>query len=162
MSIEGLWRSGKGIRRIAATVLLGTAWSSTLAAEEAEVPETWYDNSRSVVVDVLSDTAVWLDSFFGDPRADIERDATAFVAVTFDGFYSGVDGESSFDVRRVFTMLDELARAAAAKAPHRPEEVGGLEEGGLALAVAADEEVLTFGEAELHGLDVSQPADDEA
>lgn len=87
-------------RRYLALALLAAPWACGAGEEQAaSVPDTWYDNSHDVVVDVLNDTAVWLDSFFADPRAEVDREAQTFVRVIFDGFLSGVEDESEFDVR---------------------------------------------------------------
>lgn len=86
-------------RVCAAITLLAAPLLSGAGENQATVPDTWYDDSRDVVVDVLNDTAVWLDNFFGDPRADVDREASAYVNVIFEGFLSGVEDENEFNVR---------------------------------------------------------------
>lgn len=82
--------------------------SAPVWAQDAETatpedsPETeWYDSARQSVTDSLNGAAVWFDEFFGDPRGDAEisEEARAFLRMTLEGFYSGVEGESEVGVR---------------------------------------------------------------
>lgn len=59
----------------------------------------WYDRSHDYVADQLYAAAVWLDSFFGDPRAEAAGDTDAYLHVIFDGFYSGVEDESENGIK---------------------------------------------------------------
>lgn len=48
----------------------------------------------------LNSVAGWFDRFFGDPRGDpIDEEASAYLHLVLDGFYSGVPGEDQARVR---------------------------------------------------------------
>jgi len=69
---------------------------------EAELPphdSAWYDTARNTVVDRMHRTVNWFDSFFGDPRATVSTEASAYLQIILDGFYSGVPDESDYKVR---------------------------------------------------------------
>lgn len=61
--------------------------------------EAWYDKSHTRISKVLDDSVGWFDEFFGDPRVETTAAADAFLRVTLDGFYSGVEGESDYRIR---------------------------------------------------------------
>jgi hypothetical protein len=88
---------------VGGTLLLLSALAQAQNADEEPVNEAaekeWYDNAHGWVSSSLDDAVDWFDEFFGDPRADIATDASAFVRLRFDGFYSGVDDETDFKVR---------------------------------------------------------------
>ena len=75
----------------------GETTSTDAGAEPSQPP--WYDTGHDYVAERLQRTAKWFDSFFGDPRADLETDASAYLHVTLDGFFSGVPDQSDYKVR---------------------------------------------------------------
>lgn len=67
--------------------------------EATESQKIWYDTTRDAIAERLYQTANWFDRFFGDPRATVTTDASAYLQVILDGFYSGVPDESDYRVR---------------------------------------------------------------
>ncbi len=65
----------------------------------AVTKSVWYDTARDEIAERLNQTANWFDRFFGDPRATVSTDASAYLQIIFDGFYSGVPDESEYRVR---------------------------------------------------------------
>ena len=71
--------------------------SASVAEEQAKanVLDTTHDQlSRGI-----DNSALWFDSFFGDPRLDADTRADAKLQIMLDGFYSGVEGESDYTIR---------------------------------------------------------------
>jgi hypothetical protein len=75
----------------------GTHTSGMITGDRPDPP--WYDDGHAYVTERLQRTAIWLDSFFSDPRIEIHKDASANLTVVFDGFYSGVEDESENGIR---------------------------------------------------------------
>lgn len=83
----------------AAAALATTAQAAEPQDQAVSEEEPWMDRARDTVTESLDTTANWFDRFFGDPRSDIDDPARASLRVILDGFASGVEGESDFDVR---------------------------------------------------------------
>lgn len=91
-------RPGPGRLAPFAGILLLCA--GTIHADEPETGNsTWYDNTQGRIAESLDDTVTWFDEFFGDPRVEVEGEADASLRITFDNFYSGVDGQSEYKVK---------------------------------------------------------------
>jgi len=89
----------------AVALLLMVTWSTAQGDDGLpegsgdEVGVSWYDGGHDYVTDRLQRAAVWLDDFFGDPRAEKEKQASAYMHVVLDAFYSGVEDQSENGVR---------------------------------------------------------------
>ena len=57
----------------------------------------------------------------------------------------------------VGSVLHQLDRPSAPKAPNSSQEIQSFENRGLALTVAPDEQILTWRELKLHAVDVAKP-----
>lgn len=93
-------------KRLILTFAIALTLPTAALAEDADSrdpspqePKTWYDSAHDTLSQTIDQSALWFDEFFGDPRAEVESEADAFLRVTLDGFYSGVEGESEFNVR---------------------------------------------------------------
>ena len=90
-------------RSIAASLLIAWCSATTVSADE-EIPTepSWYDSAHQSVSESIDNSASWFDNFFGDPRTqldELDNRADAYLKVTIEGFYSGVEGESEVDVK---------------------------------------------------------------
>ncbi|NEV61641.1 hypothetical protein [Thiorhodococcus minor] len=88
---------------IAALLILGGRSSaadlSVGDGVSGDLDRRWYDQGQAYVANQLYAAAVWLDSFFGDPRAEAADGTDAYLHVIFDGFYSGVEDESENGIK---------------------------------------------------------------
>ncbi len=126
------------------------------SAEDVESPsqQTWYDEARGTVSETIDNSATWFDNFFGDPRMRLEDpdlQADAWLKITIEGFYSGVEGESEVDVtargsialprtenrlRLAFTSDADAAITGQEAVNTEPQKEPGIsrDRGGLGLA----------------------------
>ncbi|MEJ2307943.1 MAG: hypothetical protein P8Z31_10020 [Gammaproteobacteria bacterium] len=75
-------------------------FATSVGADEPETGNsTWYDTAQGRIAQSLDDSVTWFDEFFGDPRYEVEGEAEASLRITFDNFYSGVDGQSEYKVK---------------------------------------------------------------
>jgi hypothetical protein len=89
---------------LALVALSAVSWASAsginnLATSDESQAAPWYDTGHEYVTTGLQRAASWLDSFFGDPRAEVQTDASAYLNVVLDAFYSGVEDQSENGVR---------------------------------------------------------------
>jgi hypothetical protein len=109
MNRRGVWRIGLGIAATFGVIALSLtlSWNTANAqgtdasGADTDAPQDlpWYDDGHAYFTERLQQTAIWFDSFFGDPRTEIRKDASANLTVVFDGFYSGVEDESENGIR---------------------------------------------------------------
>lgn len=109
MNRRGVGSIGKAVVTAFDVIALSMALSWNAAnAQDADISDSgtvdrpasrWYDDGHAYVTERLQRAAIWFDSFFGDPRTEIHKDASANLTVVFDGFYSGVEDESENGVR---------------------------------------------------------------
>ncbi len=69
--------------------------------------------------------------------------------------------EGSTHDRTLSAMLNQFGRSGAAKTSHRSEDIESLEERGLSLSIASNQEILTINKIEIDSIDVTKPFDAE-
>lgn len=78
-----------------------------------EVPQAWLDRMQQGVYRSVCSSALWFDSFFGDPRALEESDATygRLGAVVLWDEHDGLDLDVDFDAKFSFPRLENRLNA---------------------------------------------------
>jgi hypothetical protein len=75
------------------------ACALVLGAGSTGAEEMWADRAYDAITREIDESAIWFDGYFGDPEAVVEREASAFLHLTFEGYVSGVNGEDDLRFR---------------------------------------------------------------
>lgn len=67
--------------------------------DSGHTESAWFDKSRDALTERLDNTAIWFDSFFGDPRTELTSEAGTFIRLTLDGYLSSAQDESDYRTR---------------------------------------------------------------